>query len=140
MKTTAKGIIRITRWVVALLILLGISYDLVVAWNDVPNSVDTISAVARRVGWRFPVLPYAFVGLAGHFWLTWDGEIFGWPTDFIILLASHGVWWGISEAARPVWSGTDLGVLLWMILSMSVGLAVWTIFFPQRPPSKDPLA
>lgn len=129
--------IRITYWVIALLIVVGISYDLVITWNDVPNDIDSISAVAKRLGWRYPVLPFAFTGLAAHFWVNYDGYVWGWPADFYAMGVIHALWWIGAELTRPYWAHTDTGVLVMMIASMLAGLVTWAVFFPQRPPSID---
>ena len=130
-------IVRLTHWVIALLIVVGVSYDLVVSWNGVPNYIDSISGVAKRAGWYAPVLPFAYVGLAAHFWLNYDGYVFGWPQDLIVLGASHVLWTIMAWATKPLWSATDTGVMIAMLASMATGFAAYAIFFPQRPPSID---
>lgn len=125
------------RLLIFLFIGAGLLWDLAVSFNEIPNYVDSFSGVAKRLGWVFPVLPFAYFGLGVHFWWNYDGYVWGWPTDLLVLLGLHPVWWLATYLARPWWYGTDGGTLVVMALSSVLGMVAYGVLFPQRPPSID---
>lgn len=132
-----RSVVYLTHFIIALLIGIGVGYDLLVSANEVPNWIDTISGVAKRLGWAYPVLPFAYFGLGAHFWFNHDSNLMDWPDNYIALAAVHIFWLTLSGALSPLWRTTNTGVFVWMVTSAVVGMVTWTLLWPQRPQSMD---
>lgn len=136
-KRSFQRIVNGARFLIFLIIALGLLWNLGVSGNEAPGYIDNLSGVAKRMGWIFPVLPFAYFGLGVHFWWNYDGYVWGWPTDLLVLLACHPLWWVVTYATRSYWQGTDTGTLVAMVASSVLGMVLYGVLFPQRPPSLD---
>lgn len=132
-----QSIVNGARLVIFALAFVALLWDAATSFNDIPNYVDSVSGVAKRLGWVSPVLPFAYFGLGVHFWINYDGYVWGWPTDLLVLLGLHPVVWLVAYLTRPHWYGTDDGTLFVMVASGVLGMVAYGVLFPQRPPSLD---
>lgn len=79
-------IAKLTIGIIIATIAILIGYDIVVATNNVPNAIDTLSGRIRIWAFETPIVSWCWSGLAGHFFGFFKPHQFMPQTFGIILL------------------------------------------------------
>lgn len=108
-----------------------IVWDIIVAVNNIPNSLDTISGRMKAYGKQALILPWAWAVLFGHFWgPIKSGQLMSMRTSMPILIFSTWIVLILSIYLRQIdVSITSSWILFFLILN--IGAFFGAILWPQ---------
>ena len=114
-----------------LLVTVGlIVWDIIVATNNVPNSIDTISGRMKIWGKKSLILPWAWAMLYGHFWGPLrSGQVLSAKTGVPILIL---VSWGVFLLSVYLHKqGITISSWLMFFLILNIGALAGAFLWPQ---------